>query len=818
MTSKSFFLTLTLTACCLHVGAQPSSIDQMVAKMSLDEKIGQMVQLEINQVSYVTQGLSFNDLMALDEQALDKVIKQYKLQDRYDAKQLAGNSAEAYQFYLLAQNIQDAIGFKLDDDKLKKAFAEHKVGSLLNMLGGVHGADLKTWRKALSEIQASAKKHLGVPCLYGLDQVHGTTYSLGGTLFPQPIGMSATWNPDLVHRIGEICAYETRACGVPWVFVPDLDLGRNPAWSRQYEGVGEDPCLGAKIGTAYMRGFQGDDKDHIDAWHVGTCLKHFVGYGVTANGRDRVPGMISDSELREKYFAPFLAAFRAGSLSTMTNSSILNGMNGVANKRLLTGWLKEDLDWDGMIVTDWADIENLRNRDHIAATTKDGIVMAINAGVDLMMVPSLWTYGGLLKEAVEEGQVEMSRIDDAVRRILRLKQRLGLFDNPLPDGKLYPKFGSKEHADVALQAAIESEVLLKNEAGVLPIAQGKRILVCGPCGNSMRTLNGGWSYTWQGENSEAFTKSYHTIYDALKRKFGDDHVSYVAGVEWANLPSQPESERPADFAAVEREAASADVIVACVGENSYAETTGNIGNLHLSAQQTELVERLCATGKPVVLVLNQGRCRLISELVPKVSAVVDVMLPGNYGGDALAELLAGDANFSGRLPMTYPSQPHAFTTYDYKVCENHDTMEGTYNYEANAAAQWWFGEGKSYTTFSYANLRLNKTSFVSGDTLTVTLDVTNTGTRAGKEVVMLFSSDQVASLIPDNRRLRAFEKIDLAAHETRTVSLKIAADDLAFVGEDGHWVLEQGAFTLAVGPLKAETTCTATRRWETPNP
>lgn len=744
------------------------AVSGQLSKMSLDEKIGQMVQLEINQVT-------------------------------------------------LTQSVSETQGFQLDPEKLRKAFEEHKLGSLLNMLGGVHGADVPTWQRAMTEIRESSEKYLGIPCLYGLDQVHGTTYSLGGTLFPQPIGMSATFNPSLVKRVGEICAYETRACGVPWVFVPDLDLGRNPAWSRQYEGVGEDPYLGATIGVAYLLGFQGDDPNHIDAYHVGTCLKHYTGYGITANGRDRVPGVTTDMELREKYFAPFLAAFRAGALSAMTNSSVLNGMNGVANKKLLTGWLKEELNWDGMIVTDWADIENLLTRDHIAADRKAGIVLAINAGVDMMMVPSRWDYGALLKEAVESGDVKMDRIDDAVSRILRLKHRLGLYGNPAVNPDLYPKFGSEEHAAVAKQVALESEVLLKNDDNVLPIAKGKKLLVCGPNANSMRALNGGWSYTWQGSGSEPFTSAYHTIYEALRDKFGAANVMYVPGVEYNNMPNQFELEQEPDYVSAVRAAQGVDYVIACVGENSYAETPGNLGNLHLSAQQGELVRRLAATGKPVVLVLNQGRCRLIYDIEPLAKAVVDVMLPGNYGGDALADLLAGDENFSGKLPMTYPSQPHAFTTYDYKVSEVRETMEGVYNYEAQTAAQWWFGAGLSYTTFAYDNLRSSKDTFTEGDVLEVMVDVTNTGNRAGKEVVMLYSSDLVASLTPDNRRLRAFEKVELQPGETKTVTLTLKASDLAIVGDDGHWVLEKGDFRLAVGGERLNVTCTETHRWETPN-
>lgn len=592
--------------------------------------------------------------------------------------------------------------FSFNGAKLQRAMGTDKIGSMLNMMSG-HGSTVAEWRGALKELQDSAAALVGSPILYGLDQVHGTTYSTGGTLFPQPIGMSATFNPELVRQIGEICAYETRACGVPWVFVPDLDLGRTPAWSRQYEGVGEDPLLGAEIGTAYMLGFQGPDPNHIDAFHVGTCLKHFFGYGVTQNGRDRVPGTASYQQLREKYFAPFLSAFRAGALSTMTNSSVLNGMNGVANQEYLTRWLKDELGWDGMIVTDWADIDNLHRRDRIAPTIKDAIVMVINAGVDMMMVPDKWDYPQMLKEAVEEGRVPKERIDDAARRVLRLKHRLGLYDNPLPEENLYPDFGSAKHRAVALQAALEGEVLLKNDDNLLPLKPGTKILVTGPTANSMRTLNGGWTYSWQGEYTDKAMEDYNTILEAMQKQFGDENVTFVEGVSFDPMPWHSEADSITNIEEAVAAATAADVIVACVGENSYAETAGNIENLHLSANQRELVRRLAATGKPVVLVLNQGRCRLIYDIEPLVGAVVDVMLPGNYGGDALALLLAGEENFSGRLPMTYPSQPHAFTTYDYPVTEVRDVMPGVYNYDAQTNSQWWFGDGLSYTTFGYEN-------------------------------------------------------------------------------------------------------------------
>ena len=793
-----------------------------LSHMSLEEKIGQMIQVEINMVAFEDPDYTTQALMVAGKEKLAEIIRKFNLEKQFPVDLMLDEQGQpregaVYGFYMLSHQINVMLGFKVDEEKLRLAFGEHKIASIQNMLGGIHAADLKSWQNATTQIQEAAMNYLGIPCVYGLDQVHGTTYTAGGTLFPQPIGLSATFNPALAHQMGEISAYETRACGVPWVFVPELDLSRHPAWSRQYEGLGEDPYLSSVMAAAYIRGLQGDDPNHIDCYHVGTTPKHFLGYSVTGNGIDRNPGIASDMELREKHFAPFLSAFRAGALAVMTNSSTLNGMNGVAQSRLLNGWLKDELSWDGVVITDWGDIENLRKRDHIVATKKEGIILAVNAGVDMIMVPSEWGYGALLKEAVEEGSIPMERIDDAAKRVLRLKHRLGLYENPTVDPSLYPDFASDEHVAAALSTALESEVLLKNEDNILPLKKGTKILVCGPNANSMRALGGGWTYTWQGSGNEAFTEGYHTILDALRNQFGDDCIVYEPGVQYNDATSNFEDELEPDIAKAVEAAANVDVILACIGENSYAETSGNMKDLHLSPNQTELVKQLAATGKPVILVLNQGRCRLIYGIEPLAKAVVDVMLPSNYGADALAKLLSGEENFSGRLPFTYPSYPQTFTTYDYKVSEVQETVEGIYNYEAKTNAQWWFGSGLSYTTFTYSNLQISQSEFTSDDTLTLTVDVTNTGDCSGKEVVMAYSSDLVASLIPDNRRLRAFDKVEIQPGETKTVTLTIPASSLAFVGADGHWVLETGEFTLTVGTEKAIVTCTETHRWETPN-
>ena len=521
--------------------------------------------------------------------------------------------------------------------------------------------------------------------------------------------------------------------------------------------------------------------------------------------------------MREKHFAPYLEMVKAGALSVMVNSAMNNGLPFHANYELLTKWLKEDLNWDGMIVTDWADINNLYSRDHIAKDKKEAIKLAINAGIDMSMDPYDWKFCTLLKELVEEGEVPMSRIDDAVRRVLRLKYRLNLFEKPYYDLKDFPLFGGAEHAAAALQAAEESLVLLKNTDGILPLAKGKKLLVTGPNANSMRCLNGGWSYSWQGDKADEHAGQYNTILEAFTNKFGAENIIYEAGVTYKQGGNWWEENTPEIEKAVAA-AAAADYIVACIGENSYCETPGNLTNLTLSQNQLDLVKALAKTGKPIVLILNEGRPRLIADIEPLAKAVVNTMLPGNYGGDALANLIAGDANFSGKMPFTYPKEINSLITYDYKPCEHiGKQMEGAYNYDAQVSVQWAFGYGLSYTTFAYSNLKVDKSDFTADDVLTFTVDVKNTGNRIGKESVLLFSSDLVASLTPDTRRLRAFEKVELKPGETKTVTLKLKGSDLAFVGYDGKWILEKGDFRIQTGDQTVNVVCTDTKKWETPN-
>ena len=708
-------------------------------------------------------------------------------------------------------------GFKLSEAMLDTVIGKYKVGSILNVPLSV-AQKKEVWAAAIKQIQEKSMKEIGIPCIYGVDQIHGTTYTLDGTLFPQGVNMGATFNRSLVRRGAEISAYETKASCIPWTYAPVVDLGRDPRWPRMWENYGEDCYVNAEMGKASVKGFQGDDPNHIGEYNVAACMKHYMGYGVPVSGKDRTPSSISRSDMREKHFAPFLAAVRAGALSVMVNSGVDNGMPFHANRELLTEWLKEDLNWDGMIVTDWADINNLCTRDHIAATKKEAVKIAINAGIDMSMVPYEVSFCDYLKELVQEGEVPMSRIDDAVARVLRLKYRLGLFENPYWDIKKYNKFGSEEFARVALQAAEESEVLLKNEGNILPLAKGTKILLAGPNANSMRCLNGGWSYSWQGHRADEFAGAYNTIYEALCNKYGKENIIYEPGVTYAPYKNdnwweenQPEIEK--SVAAASR----ADVIIACIGENSYCETPGNLSNLTMSENQRNLVKALAATGKPVILILNQGRPRIINDIVPLAKAVINVMLPGNYGGDALANLLAGDANFSGKMPFTYPKYINALANYDYKPCENMGQMGGNYNYDSVMDVQWNFGDGLSYTTYSYSNLKVDKTSFTADDVLTVSVDVTNTGKVAGKESVLLYSKDLVASSTPDNIRLRNFEKVALNPGETKTVTMQLKGSDLAFVGYDGKWRLEKGDFTIKCGGQTLDINCTETKVWDTPN-
>ena len=707
----------------------------------------------------------------------------------------------------------DAQGvFHIDSAKADTLFSKYKIGSILNA-PNTCAPTAQQWEEIMGDIQKLSMKHIGIPCVFGLDQNHGSTYTQGGTLFPQNINVGATFNRDIARQCAEATAYETRAVSVPWTFCPTVDLGRDARWPRIWENFGEDCYLNAEMGRMQTLGFQGNDPKHIDQQHVAVSLKHYLGYGVPWSGKDRTPAYISPSDLREKHFAPFLAAIREGAASIMVNSASVNGMPVHANHELLTVWLKEQTGWDGVLITDWADINNLYTRERVAKDKKDALCIAINAGIDMIMEPYSVDACILLKELVEEGKIPMSRIDDAVSRILRMKERLGLYKHPTQRLKDYPKFGGKEFAQLALDGAVESMVLLKNEGNILPLAKGKKLLVTGPNANQMRCLNGGWSYTWQGHRTDEFAQQYNTIYEALCNEYGQQNVVLCQGVTYNEQGKYWEENMP-DIEAAVRAAKDVDIIVACIGENSYTETPGNLSDLTLSQNQRDLVKALSQTDKPIVLILNEGRPRIISDIVPLCQAVVDILLPGNYGGDALALLLSGKRNFSGRMPYTYPSEINSLANYDFKKSEEVGTMEGAYDYNARITQQWGFGTGLSYTTFEYANLRVDKAHFTKDDVLTVSVDVTNKGRMAGKESILLYSSDLIASMTPDGRRLRQFDKISLNPGETRTVTLQLPASDLAFVGYDGRWRLEEGDFLLTVGSLSTQVTCDQTFVWE----
>ena len=796
-----------------------AKVEKTLAKMTLDEKIGQMLELNLDIIGKMTV-----ENAKVDREKVRSVMQQYGRPEAETEKMLQ----------MTDQEIIDKLGgfpvdiyqgdtkrvWKLNEVMLDTLISKWKVGSILNAPGS-SAPTIEQWQQWIPLIQEKSMKYLGIPDIYGLDHNHGVTYTRGGTLFPQPINLGATFNTELARIGAEITAYESRAANCPWVYNPVVDLSRDPRWPRVWESFGEDAIVNSRMVEAEIKGYQGDDPNHIDRFHVGTSTKHYFAYGAPWTGKDRTPAYLSPQMIREKYFEPFKAAALAGTLTMMVNSASINGVPVHASYEYLTKWLKEDLQWDGFLVTDWADINNLYTREKVAKDKKDAIRIAINAGIDMSMDPYSVEFCILLKELVQEGKVSMARIDDAVRRILRAKYRLGLFDEPNTGGKGFEKFGCEEFAQASLHAAEESIVLLKNEDNILPLTANNqkpkaKILLTGPNANQMRCLHGGWSYTWQGSRAEDLTEKYNTIYEALCNKYGKDNIILEQGVTYNENGTYYDENEPQIDKAVAA-AAKADIIIACIGENSYTETPGNLTDLWLSENQRNLVKELAKSGKPIILILNEGRPRLIADIEPLAKAVVDILIPGNYGGDALANLLAGDVNFSGKLPYTYPREINSLNTYDYKVSEEVGTMAGAYNYDAKVSLQWPFGYGLSYTTFEYSNLQVDKASFTADDVLTVSVDVKNTGSRMGKEAVLLYSSDLVASIVPDNKRLRDFTKLELKPGETKTVTFQLPAKSLAFVGADGRWTLEEGDFLLKVGKLSTKTACRQTKIWDTPN-
>ena len=770
---KKLFLSISMLALAYTASANvpviksdpkiEAQVEQTLKKLTLEEKIGQMMEL-------VTDLFGANDKNGV---------------------------------------------FYIDEHKTDSILSRYKIGSILNA-PNTCAPTAKQWEKYISQIQKISMKRIGIPCVFGLDQNHGSTYTQGGTLFPQNINVAATFNREIARRSAEATAYETRAVSVPWTYSPTVDLGRDARWPRIWENFGEDCYLSSEMGKAMVYGFQGEDPNNIDQYHIATSMKHFMGYGVPWTGKDRTPAYISPADLREKHFAPFLAGLQAGALTVMVNSASVNGMPMHANKDILTGWLKEETGWDGVLITDWADINNLYTREMIAKDKKDALRIAINAGIDMIMEPYSCDACGYLVELVKEGKIPMSRIDDACRRVLRMKYRLDLFKNPTQKLKNYPKFGGEEFAKLALEGATESMVLLKNEGNILPLQHGKKILLTGPNANQMRCLDGGWSYTWQGHRTDEFAGKYNTIYEAFCNQYGKENVILNQGVTYNEKGKYWEENEPQIQGAVDA-AKNVDVIVACIGENSYTETPGNLTDLWLSENQRNLVKELAKTGKPVILVLNEGRPRLIADIEPLAQGIIDILIPGNMGGDALVGLVSGKSNFSGKMPYTYPKEINSLANYDFKKSEEVGTMEGAYDYNAKITQQWGFGYGLSYTSYQYSNLKVSQSDFRHGDIIKVSVDVKNTGKVAGKESVLLFSSDLIASMVPDGRRLRAFDKIELQPGETKTVTFNLNADDLAFVGYDGKWVLEEGDFKLMIADQTVNIHCDKTYQCQSAN-
>lgn len=710
-------------------------VDALLAKMTLDEKIGQMTQV-----------------------TLDVVLK------------TSGGKA-----------IQPE---QIDPDKIKNAIEKYHVGSILNVSGAAYTRE--HWHQIISDIQAeAAQSRLKISVIYGIDAMHGQNYVQGSTLFPQEIGMAATFNPELVQREGAITAYETRASYIPWDFSPVLDLGRNPLWPRIYETFGEDPYLAKTMGAAVIKGYQGSDVN--SKYNVAGCMKHYLGYSFPLDGKDRTPAWIPDRYMREYFLPSFAEAVKAGAMSVMINSSEISGVPVHSSKYLLTDVLRGELGFKGVIVTDWQDIKYLHDRHHIAATQKDAVLIAINAGIDMSMVPTDYTFYDLLKQLVQEGKVPVSRINESVRRILTMKYKLGLFERPVGNPEDYPKFGSAEFTAVSLKSAIESITLLKNNNNILPLKKDVKVLVTGPAANTMRSLNGGWSYTWQGDFSDQYAVDKNTILEAIRHKLGKNNVEYEPGASFDSLQN---------IEAAVNAAKKADVVILCLGEHSYAENPGNIDDLNLPSAQTQLANELAKTGKPIILVMAEGRPRIITEAESKSAATIMTYLSGNEGGNALADILFGDANPSGRLPITYPRYPNALVNYYRKNIENGNSDDQhAYNplYE--------FGYGLSYTTFAYSNLHVSKPALKDGETLTVTVDIKNTGSREGRESVLLYTREEYASITPDTKRLRAFQKIDLQPGESRTVSFKITPKDIAFVNDVSKTVTEGGEFKIMIGDL-----------------
>ena len=725
----------------LHGRQAPPKVDAakiqaLVAQMTVKEKVGQMTQLELGMI---TDGWG------------------------------------------------DAV--KVSPEKLRKAIADYGIGSILNVKD--QAMPQAKWREIITAIQAEAQKtRLKIPVIYGLDSIHGANYVRGGTLFPQPLGMAATWNPDLMLQASRTTAIETRAAGIPWNFSPVLDVGRQPLWPRLYETFGEDVYLASVMGVASVRGYQGADPAAVD--RVGATLKHYVGYSLPTTGHDRTPALIPDITMREYFLPTFAASIRAGAVAVMVNSGEVNGIPGHLNTHLLKTVLRGELGFDGVVVSDWEDVKKLTTIHHAAASEKAATREAVLAGVDMSMVPTDYSFADLLQQLVKEGAVPMTRIDEAVTRILTLKARVGLFDDPLRGTKAPVESGSADARRQALAAARESIVLLKNARGVLPLAPGARVLVTGPTADSLPSLNNGWTLTWQGDRKELYPQDRPTILRALETRLSG-RVTYIAGSDYA---------KDIDLSGVRAAAAQVDAVVLCLGEPPYAETPGNIDDLELPEAQIRLAREVAAAGRPVVLVLVEGRPRLIRRIADAAQAIVLGLNPGHEGGQAIADVLTGQVNPSGRLPITYPRDPNGLRTYDHKAFEEQDTSFGLKAFQP----QFEFGFGLSYTSFEYSGLSVTPADAPLATPIDVALTVRNVGSQPGAEVVQLYLAQKSASVTPPVKRLKRFVKVPLAAGETRTVKFRLTRNDLTFVGRDGRRTAEPGSYAILVGALKQDVT------------
>ena len=756
----SLFILLLVISSNESLGNEKEKfVNDLISKMTLEEKVGQMTQINLTVIA--------------------------KGPNRFSS----------------------SFPMEIDDSRANKALVDFKVGSVLNTINNT-AQKPSVWFKNISKIQKIAMNNnrLGIPVIYGIDAIHGTTYTDGATMFPQQITTAASWNPENAYNMAQVCAYETRASSIPWNFSPVLDLGLDPRFPRQFETFGEDPLLVERFGVEMIKGYQGFDNNVSNKHKVAACMKHFVGYHATISGKDRTPAYIPDNVLSEYHIESFKKAIEAGAKTVMINSGLINGIPVHADYNLLINILRNKLGFQGVILTDWEDIRKLHDRDKVAKTQKEAVKIAINAGIDMSMVPYEYEqFFNDLVELVEDGEVSMDRIDDAVKRILELKFELDLFQNPVTNYEDYQDFGSKKHHQLAYKAASESITLLKNNNNILPIKGKPRILVAGPNGNNMRTLNGAWSYSWQGELTDKFAGDFNTIFEALANKYGKDNVKYVSGVSYKENGSYYDMVED-DINKAVSEANKSDYIVLCLGENTYTEKPGDLNDLNLHQLQIKLAKKLAETGKPIILILNIGRPRLITDIEPFMSAIVNIYLPGNFGGDALSDVLSGKVNPSGKLPYTYPAYPNSLIPYYFKPSEVQNNSQGAYNYVGEVNNLYDFGFGLSYSEFTYSNLEINNDQFNLDDSIKISVNVKNSGKIDGSETVQLYSSDLYASLTPDVKRLRDFDKIELRAGEMKTITFELPVSELAFANSDNQFVVESGKFKLSIDNLSKEIT------------